>query len=224
MTTACVFPSSKSSPETTAPRTSRSARPLPTRGPSPTNLIAVGILTAALASPCLAQDNLFVNDAEPDAPQSVRDGEKWREQEVKLPPWPREQDLIPVRLDDPGEPFAYFIDARALSTGADKVVRYTLVAESPSGARNLSFEGIRCTPRGQYRVYAYGQNNRFKPTGLGEDWRLINRTGDDAIRQELWGQYLCVPRKFAPRPHKSQLRVLRSGRVGEYENSGFLTQ
>ena len=191
---------------------------------SPARLLTLGLLTLALAGPTSAQENLFVNDAEPDAPKSIRDGEKWREQQVSLPPWPREQDLIPVRLDSASEPFEYFIDARSLSTGADKVVRYTLVAESSSGTRNLSFEGIRCTPHGEYRIYAYGQNLSFQPSRLGEDWRPVDRTGADPIHEELWRYYLCVPRKFEPRPHKSQVRALKNGRVGEYDNSGFMME
>ncbi|WPL19836.1 CNP1-like family protein [Thiorhodovibrio winogradskyi] len=195
-----------------------------TQGPNPTRVLTIGLLSAALVGPASARENLFVNDAEPDAPKSVRDGEKWREQQVNPPPWPRDQDLIPVRLDNTSEPFDYFIDARSLSTGTDKVVRYTLVAESASGSRNLSFEGLRCTPRGQYRVYAYGQGSSFQPSGLGEQWLPVDRTGADPIHEELWRHYLCVPRKFEPRPHKAQLRALKNGRVGEFDNSGFMTQ
>ncbi len=186
-------------------------------------LLAVCLLACTAGTRLVAQDNLFVNDAAPDTPASVRDAEPWREQQFALPPWPREENLIPVRLDSAGGPFSYFIDALSLNTGTDAVVRYTLVAQSASGVRNLSFEGVRCTPRGQFRVYAYGQQGRFEPVAQTDDWRSIDRTGSDPIREELWRHYLCIPRKFAPRPREAQLRTLRSGRVGKHENSGFRT-
>ncbi|WP_242469639.1 CNP1-like family protein [Rhabdochromatium marinum] len=183
----------------------------------------MGLIMLSLSISTAAQNN-FVNDAEPDSPTSVRDAESWSEQSFTLPAWPREQDLVPVRLDNAKGAFNYFLDTRSLHTGTDQVVRYTLVAESTSGARNLSFEGLRCTARGQYRVYAYGQNRHFEPTRLSEDWHPIDRSGADPIHEELWRTYLCVPRLFAPRPRASQLRALRQGRVGDYENSGFLTE
>lgn len=172
----------------------------------------------------MAQETVFVNDAEPAAPQSVTDPEHWREQALTLPAWPREADLLPVPLDTPNTAFAYLIDTRSLTTGADQVVRYTLVAESASGARNLSFEGLRCSPNGQYRVYAYGHNGRFEPLAAPETWRALARADSDPARLELWRHYLCVPRKFAPRPRRDQLRLLKQGRVEGYDQTGFMTE
>ncbi|MBK5971086.1 MULTISPECIES: CNP1-like family protein [Thiorhodovibrio] len=189
--------------------------------------LALGLglgLGLSLCATVSAQENMFVNDAEPDTPDSVRDAESWKEGRFNLPAWPLEQDLIPVRLDNPDTPFDYFIDARSLNTGADGVVRYTLVAESASGARNLSFEGLRCTPHGEYRIYAYGQQNRFESAGLAAQWLGIDRRGTDPVREELWRHYLCVPRKFAARPKKAQVRLLRNGRVSGTENTGFLME
>lgn len=185
-------------------------------------LLAAALLAGAPGTPARAQENQFVIDATQGPPRSVRDPEMWQEQRADLPPWPNEADLMPVRLDSPNETFQFFIDTRSLNTGADGVVRYTLVAESPSGVRNLSFEGLRCTPRGQYRIYAFGHQGQFEPAGLGEDWRPIDRTGSDAVREELWRHYLCVARKFTPRPREAQIRALARGRVGEHENSGFM--
>lgn len=182
------------------------------------------LLGWGLGPTALAQENLFVNDAEPATPSSVRDAEPWKEEQFTLPAWPREQDLIPVRLDSPDASFDYSIDARSLRTGGDGVVRYTLVAESASGTRNLSFEGLRCTPHGAYRIYAYGQQGRFEPAGLGAQWMPIDRGGADPVREELWRHYLCVPRKFAARPTKAQVRLLRNGRVSGTENTGFLME
>lgn len=177
-----------------------------------------------LCGPAVSQVGNFVNDAEPDTPRSVRDAEYWREGQYRLPPWPQDKDLIEVQLDSPNPSFQYFIDGRHLVTGEDQVVRYTLVAKSRTGATNTSFEGLRCSPTGEHRVYAYGHQRAFEPTGAETDWQAIDRTGADPIRHELWAHYLCIPRKFAPRPTKDQRRLLESGRVNEYDNAGFLTE
>jgi hypothetical protein len=169
----------------------------------------------------------FVNDAEPDAPSSVREGRKWEEQAVRMPAWPQDADLIEIKVDGSDGRFRHYIDGKTLSIGEDDVVRYTLVTESGSGARNVSYEGLRCTPKGRFKVYAYGtgqdSSGRFTPTGIAENWRQIDQRAGDAFRYELWRHYLCVPRLFKPRDRKDQLRMLKSGRVPQVENAGFLS-
>lgn len=179
-------------------------------------------LGAALATPlATAQESPFVFGPEEIVPKSVRPGEKWQEGEVQLPAWPKDANLIEIKLDQPDDRFTYLIDQASLEIGDDEVVRYTLIAESSSGARNISFEGIRCTPRGAFRTYAFGHNGRFQSAEGAADWQPVVNAG--AVRHELWRHYLCVPRLFKPRPRREQLRMLRSGRIPQIENSGFLT-
>lgn len=182
----------------------------------------IGAVLAILNAPALAETP-FVNDAEMDAPSSVRDGKKWQEQAVRLPAWPKDSDLVEIKVDGPDDDFRHSIDIRSLTTGSDDVVRYTLVTESGSGARNVSYEGVRCTPKGKYKTYAYGSGSRFTRTGTGEQWRLIDERARNRFRYELWRHYLCVPRLFAPRDRKDQVRLLKSGRVPQLENAGFLS-
>jgi hypothetical protein len=183
-------------------------------------MLALGL---ALGTAAVQADSPFVFDPPEITPKSVKPGAKWKEGSVRLPVWPSDKDLIKVHLDHPGSRFQYYIDRNSLSTGNDGVVRYTLIAESAGGARNLSYEGLRCTPRGTYRIYAYGENGRFLPTSAGDDWRDIDVSGVDPLHYELWRHYLCVPRLFAPRSKRDQVRMLRSGRVPAIENEGFLT-
>ncbi len=164
-----------------------------------------------------ALDRTFIDEAEPPVPSSVQEGAPWREQKTPLPPWPMEEDLIAFSLDA-ATPFRYFLDGKHLEIGGDQVVRYTLVAISPSGARNVSVEGIRCLPQGVYRVYAYGIGGRFQP--LDSDWSPID-SHSDALHKELHGHFLCAPLTFGPRPKKDILRALR-GQLLDRENSGFL--
>src|SRR5690606_20525151 len=76
-----------------------------------------------------------------------------REEEVPLPAYPRESDLIEFEVGSGAH--RYFIDARSLDVGADGVVRYALVVKTAGGASNASYEGIRCATQ-EKRIYALG--------------------------------------------------------------------
>ncbi|WP_462322397.1 CNP1-like family protein [Halochromatium sp.] len=181
------------------------------------------LLSLSMMAASASAESPFVFGPEEVVPKSIKPGEKWTEGAVNLPAWPRDKDLIEINLDHGDGRFTYYLDRASLETGRDGVVRYTIVAEASSGARNISFEGIRCTPNGAYRIYAFGHNDRFKPATGADDWQPITRSQDNPAREELWRHYLCVPRLFKPRPERDQVRMLRSGRVPEIENSGFLT-
>lgn len=175
-----------------------------------------------LAAQADARDDAFVPDSGPEVPASVREiDDPWVEQVVKVPPWPADADLIAFPVDGPDRGFRFAIDGRNLAIGDDGVVRYTLVAESASGARNVSFEGIRCTPRGQHRIYAYGSGGRFH-TIADSDWQPISASDSDPYRYDLWRTYLCVFRQFVPRSRSDMLSALQRGRVHRLDGTGFL--
>lgn len=184
--------------------------------------ILLPMLSLALTA-ALADERPFIDEPEPPVPKSVKPAKEWEEDRVRLPPWPRDQDLVEIPLDDPDARFHYSLDAKNLATGSDGVVRYTLVTESRSGTRNLSFEGIRCTPRGALRVYAFGSQGSFSRIEPKQDWRPIDDRSTRSVHRELWRHYLCVPRLLQPLPKQKQLRRLRSGRVPSVDNTGFLS-
>ncbi len=114
----------------------------------------------------------FIDEAGAPMPSSVEDKDRrWKEGATNLPPWPNDRDLVEFSVDDPEPRLRYYIDGKHLSIGADGAVRYTLIVESRSGVRNLSFEGLRCTPSGVFKVYAYGNNSRFE--AVDGDWISI---------------------------------------------------
>lgn len=167
-------------------------------------------------------DNAFVSDAEPDTPDSVRDALPWQEAETQLPPWPADDDLIELHLDGPRSELRFLLDGRHLAIGADAVVRYTLVIEGRNGHRNVSFEGLRCTPKAVYKLYAYGQNGRFVPIDDPQWQPISGRLSQDRHHVELWRHYLCEPRAFRPRPREEMRRLLR-GAGDASEPSGFFS-
>jgi hypothetical protein len=109
---------------------------------------------------------------------------EFREAAVALPPYFREEDLVEFAVA-PTTRFRFYVDRGSLSVGEDGVVRYTLVARSPQGAQNVTYEGIRCRA-GMHRVYALGQPDRnWKPVTL--DWQPTDRLWVRVLRRE----YFC---------------------------------
>ncbi len=180
------------------------------------------ILTLALAPSLVeaAKPKLFIDEAEPAAPASISDGKPWEEGKMELPPWPKDSDLVEFQLDTASPSrFRYFIDGQHISIGRDDVVRYTLVAESPTGTRNITFEGLRCKAQGVFRTYAYGSDHSFKPVE-GADWQAIIAKSGDQLHRELYGHFLCGQRTFEPRPIPDMIRALQ-GKIHGRENAGF---
>ena len=101
-----------------------------------------------------------------------------------LPQTPRREDRLPFTVDS-GSDFGFFVDRSSISVGADGVVRYTLIAVSPLGAENVSFEGVRCKSR-EHKTYATrradgGWSRREGP------WRRAAQRWQQALRAE----YFC---------------------------------
>jgi hypothetical protein len=111
----------------------------------------------------------------------------WKEGAVRMPPYPVESGLIEFVVSS-GATFRFFIDPASLSVADDGVVRYTLVARSPSGVNNVSYEGIRCSNK-SYRVFAQGAGGRWTPRD-GE-WREIQARTIQRWHNVLYAEYLC---------------------------------
>jgi hypothetical protein len=180
------------------------------------------VLTLALAgADALASDRDLFTHGPKDTNPNFQEREPWKERPTAgLPPWPKDADLVEFRTSDPATPFRYYIDTKSLSVDAQQIVRYTVVVESGSGGRNVAYEGIRCTPNGQHRIYAYGVGGKFEATP-DTPWRPVTDSGVPAYALDLQGFFLCVPLKFEPRPIKEMPRIL-SGRGNPRDSSGFL--
>lgn len=89
---------------------------------------------------------------------------------VPAPPaFPRKENLVEIALRGATD-FRFYVDGATLGVG-DGVVRYVLVARSPEGVENVSFEAIRCATA-EYRVYALGRADGSWGGRAGE-WRLM---------------------------------------------------
>ncbi|GMQ75968.1 MAG: CNP1-like family protein [Gammaproteobacteria bacterium] len=114
----------------------------------------------------------------------------WQEQQIPLPPFPRAQDLIPLRADvaDPG--YNYYIDVNSVSLSADEVLRYTVIIQSPRGASNIVYEGIRCATE-EIKTLAYGtRDGRFQRMA-DPRWTFVYTKGPLGYRTTLVELYVC---------------------------------
>src|SRR4030066_226738 len=67
----------------------------------------------------------------------------WLELSAQLPPTPKPENLVGFDVS-PATQNKYFVDTASIRVGEDKVVRYSVVIEAAGGAKNVSFEGMRC--------------------------------------------------------------------------------
>lgn len=134
------------------------------------------------------------------------DEKPWAEVEVQLPSFPEEGNLIPFRVGASSDT-VYQVDGKSLSVGADGVVRYTLLVISPSGARNISYEGMRCATA-ERRLYAFGRPDKTWSKARSDKWVRI-RGSSNNHQVELYGNYFCKYGHVADADEAR--RILRSG-------------
>ncbi len=129
--------------------------------------------------------------AQPRIEQEEEAGEKkpLPELEIRLPPYPKPENLVPF------EPSAassnrFFVDTKSILVGSDGIVRYTLVIRSPSGAENVSYEGMRCSTIEQ-KFYAFGRRDGTWSNARVSEWRRIAYKEVNRQHGVLYTDYFC---------------------------------
>jgi len=98
-----------------------------------------------------------------------------------LPPYRPPGELLEFSLG-PASEFRFFIEASSLSV-ADGLVRYVMIARSPAGVENVTYEAMRCSS-GEVRIYAVGRDGGWSATPGA--WR-----GPLPWHRELQREYFC---------------------------------
>ena len=134
-------------------------------------------LVAMLFASCLSHAASLDGEEgeDPENPQ-------WTELSVALPAFPEDKNLLEFDVG-PTNRNHFFIDPTTLAVGNDGVVRFTLVVKTPGGARNVSFEGMRCETR-EARIIATGRADG--------SWHLLPRPVWKPIENHLINQYQAV--------------------------------
>lgn len=115
----------------------------------------------------------------------------WVEFEHQLPPAPEMKNLIPIEIGSlSANRFA--VDEPSVTFGPDGVIRYTLIVTSPGGARNVSYEGMRCSTA-ERRLYAIGRADGtwVKPRS-GNQWVRIAENNHNRHHAALFRDYFCT--------------------------------
>lgn len=115
---------------------------------------------------------------------------QWREMEVGLPAAPQLVNLLPFYVSATSRN-QFFIDASTLTVGGDGVVRYVLVVTTPGGARNVTFEGMRCETR-EHKIYAVGHADGGWVKARSENWRRIQEASANGYHATLFLEYFCA--------------------------------
>lgn len=132
----------------------------------------------------------------------------WQEMTVQLPPAPRKESLLPFYVSAATNN-DFSIDAASLSVGVDGVVRYILVVEAAGGARNVSFEGMRCLTR-ERRIYASGRLDGAWSKSRNSQWEPIRDVAANRQHAALFLEYFC-PEGIIVRNAEEAINALRMG-------------
>ncbi|MFI4940416.1 MAG: CNP1-like family protein [Burkholderiales bacterium] len=144
--------------------------------------LAIGLITASIPNPARSQER---STDEAQTKESVVAEAAWQ-----LPTPPMADDLLQFYTSPTtGQSFA--VDAKSLTVGADGVVRYTIVGTSSSGAKNIGYEGIRCSSH-EKKLVAMGHADGTWARARNADWEPIMEKGTNLQHAALAEDYLCM--------------------------------
>lgn len=142
--------------------------------------LCAAALMLCLSGSALAQTVYAFDDEEDKGP--------WKEGEIEFPAPPVQSNLLPLQ-GEAAATMRFAVDPNALSIGQDGVVRYTVVATSPGGARNVSYEGIRCKTF-ERRIYGYNHKDVWTKSRSSE-WKRIVRGERNGYADTLALDFFC---------------------------------
>lgn len=117
------------------------------------------------------------------------DARPWQELELALPAAPNQAELQSFYVSATSTN-TFSIDLSSLQVGAYGVVRYVLQVDTPGGARNVTYEGIRCAT-GERRIYASGRMDGRWSRSRNNAWSLIRDVATKEHLTVLYQEYFC---------------------------------
>lgn len=176
-------------PSRTAPDPAFGAAEKHAKVPQVSRFAALAFAVLALACGPSRAQTLFEEEFD--------DTEKpWQEIALQLPAPPLAENLLPFEPISAIATQSFAVDAKSLTAGADGVVRYTLVATSASGAKTISYEGLRCHSF-ERKLYAFGQANGTWSRSRRDQWESISRHSTNNHHATLALEYFCDGRAIA---------------------------
>ena len=127
------------------------------------------------------------------AADEEEEDKEWREVALQLPEAPKAENLLNF-YKSPSQSFA--IDTKSLTVAADGTIRYSLVATSSGGAKNISYEGLRCQTY-EVKLYAFGRPDGTWSRSRRNQWDTITNTGANKQHATLFSEYFCEGKTIA---------------------------
>jgi len=160
-------------------------------------VVALGV-TGILLCSCAVSVTFASDDEKPEV-----------EAEVPIPVPPKANNLVEFYVSTVATN-RFYVDSASLSVSADGEIRYTVVITSAAGARNVSFEGIRCTS-GERRLYAFGRPDNSWSKARNSVWVPINPVGSSRYQYVLMRDYFC-PDGIVTRETSRIIEALKGGK------------
>lgn len=134
-------------------------------------------LGSIIPNPDLAPNTNYVEEA------------PWEEMAASLPGYPKSENLVPFDVSS-ATSNKFMIDTASISVGNDKVVRYTVVIESPRGGRTVNYEGLRCETM-ERKIYAFGQADGKWTENKRAAWESIKVRSLLSYHKALFEDVFC---------------------------------
>ncbi|MFV0371084.1 MAG: CNP1-like family protein [Azonexus sp.] len=157
----------------------------------------LALLTLLLSLPCAT---LAFDEDEDTGP--------WQEKAVTLPPQPQAANLQSFYVSAATRN-QFFIDTASLTVDEDGVVRYVLIVETAGGARNITYEGMRCESA-EKRIYATGRHDGQWAKSRNGNWQRISNHPVNRQHAALFADHFC-PGGVITRNRNTALDSLRHG-------------
>ena len=131
---------------------------------------------------CVNASAGLLRDEEPPA-------EPKEESAVVLPAAPKTADLLRYEVSA-ASTMSFAVDAKSIAIADDDTVRFTSVITSPSGAMNVSYEGIRCKTA-ERKLYASGRADGSWNAFPDAAWKRISSAGSNSYHATLLKDFFC---------------------------------
>ncbi|MBX9868690.1 MAG: CNP1-like family protein [Burkholderiaceae bacterium] len=133
------------------------------------------------------------------------DEEENPETPVQLPGAPQADNLL-LFYNNSAQTF--MIDTKSMSITKEGIIRFSLVATSNSGAKNISYEGIRCET-GEKKLYALGRADGTWTKVREPSWSRIFGNSFNNHHNVLARDYFCDGSTIAGKPEQMINRIRR---------------
>lgn len=146
-------------------------------------LVTTGALSLALANVCFGASSMPSDD------EDDFQVKQWEEGAVAFPSYPKPESLQAIYVSASTDN-QFLVDMDSVTVAKEGVVRYTLVVLTAGGARNVTYEGMRCDTR-ERRLYASGRADGTWSKARNSQWQRIQEAVTNRQYAALFTEYFC---------------------------------